>query len=657
MDIETLFKCSDMCGLEDIDGTSEYDIKEYNTNDGHFDWKEFSNEAYFGEDNPLANCLDNGVKKLRELIDDKKSDNFDEIKKHLKDWGEEVSRILNCETFKFGLGGSHEVSEAWPSIYIGNDDAVDVNKMTGEVSIDKIKYEQQHKMIETQNGYRFKSPEGKHLFVMISIGIFNYNTVESARSLNDRQIAGTICHEIGHAMEHCVIGALQDAYRKALCFNFEKNHRVTEQSKVIKNDDGMVEIDGQLVINGVGTTYLENLYWITVRKDKKLSSEMEKFQIDNMPHEDGSKSKLKATMSAFTQMFKMAPKPALTKYLEKGGDLANHPTIKAMIASKMLTDNEKNRKIIDNDEIRNDIIKEYRENAVTKKEKEENDKKEERQEKEENKEDEENEKKTENKIIAFSKKIDEIKKKDGSLSKYSRNLVKTVFLGIREIVRKFTVEFVLNTCLNTALIVTGAYIKRRRVRKNYHGVTKEESFADTFASAHGYGDDLANWLSGDAGKNGVSVNNTGTGMKTKNHKHDWMYNIPIFNLFTYFNEYMFDVDYTTIDSYGTIGQRTNRIYIHMKKELEKCKDPKLKKEIENKMEQIKKDYDSLFEGDATRCASYRLFDKIVRKKAFGKDKGPLADLDSKEFKKYILDEMEKMEKSNDKIETNKKESH
>ena len=57
---------------------SEEDFQ-YDVDCGGVDYRSLSEEAYFGKENPMSTCLDNGVKRLKELLDSKEKNN-DEIK-------------------------------------------------------------------------------------------------------------------------------------------------------------------------------------------------------------------------------------------------------------------------------------------------------------------------------------------------------------------------------------------------------------------------------------------------------------------------------------------------------------------------------------------------------------------------------------------------
>lgn len=581
---------------------SEEDFQ-YDVDCGGVDYRPLSEEAYFGKENPMSTCLDNGVKRLKELLDSKEKNN-DEIKKHMKRWGDEVAKIINCESFTFALAVGVDYAEAFPSIFCSNEDAVNLDKMSKEVSIDKIKYEQEHKMVETKNGYRFKDAKGKHLFVMIGTGMFNEKAHNNLGRANDiRAIAGSICHEIGHCMQHCFFGALNDAYRICLV-NFFGNKSDGPNSKVTKRDDGNVYIDDRLASLGA-QSYIDDLYWKTVSKDPKKFKKLIEAEEERIKKNREHITKQKGIFKKFLQFTFRKKINNLYDYKKNGGDLSEHPLIKALASGAIWNvSNEKKLKNIN--EVQDKLIDEYKEMRHKRKDEPNNE-----------------------------EHTDEKKKNR------AKHIAGAILYQMRGFVKKVVVDLVLNTLKNTAFIVTGTYIRRMLRAKEIGGATNSESFADTFASSYGYGDDLVRFFAG------TKANNFTTGSSNFD-KLDWFYEIPFINLITYFNEYMFDAEGERkgFNTYGSASQRANRVYISLQKELKNCKDPKLRSEIEEKMSNVKRDYDSLFNNkEYSRSFAYRIFDKIMYKRQFGKTSGINAATDSKEFKKYVLDELDNVEKS------------
>lgn len=639
-------------------------IRNYSSKDKPYT-REFSTEAYFGKDNPLAKSLDNGVSVLKKLLQSP-NDNKKQIIAHLKRWGREVGSILNCESFHFCLGHNNFTSESYASLYVGTDDAIELNKFTGEVTIDKIKYEQQHKMIETNNGYRFKSSKGKHLAVMISPYVFEqyaFNGKEE-RANNPRMVAGLICHEIGHAMEHCMLGALNDAYAFAIKFGIDKQFNEEDRLKkvILDKNTGKISVGTKKLLSLKNFSYINTMLNNSIamnnlgegtnkEENESVDQEMKK---ENNPIKDKFQDLLK--------LFELIPKSDLEKYKEKGLPLDQHPVIKAFLADKTIADSTtllnyaKNYK---NSEHTIDSFKHYSGFRKSKKY---------------GKHDSgmfqynlfDHEK--DNKPVDVDVKVnalppdqmdkirksifEQIKELPKALPKLASKVFKYFKNAVREAAEKIVVEVVMNTLKNTALIVTGAYIRRARRRKRNH--YKEEAFADIFASAHGYGDENSEMMTS------THASNQTTGFFTiddeekakkrgyKKSTFDWMYNMPILNLLTYFNEYCFDSErHDPNNSYNTFGQRMNRTYLHLKHELNKCKDPKLRSELEKSLQKIKSDNNKLYNNkDTMRCRSYQLFDKIVRKSTFGKDSGIFANTDSKEVKKEVIEEYDKLEKVN-----------
>lgn len=181
-----------------------------------------SNEVYFGRTSPLSIILMNYSTKLKELIGDQKikynfkSKEFvDKIKTLCDNFGKDVAAELNVEKCTFLILLDKE-SNAFclPLITCFDNRPVDKdgNPIDGRVDLDK--YVDIENIVQTKTGYRFKRAKNKLLFVNINIGLIWESSPE--------EIAGIICHELGHCFQQGIFGSYKN-YSDLLYQNEIKN--------------------------------------------------------------------------------------------------------------------------------------------------------------------------------------------------------------------------------------------------------------------------------------------------------------------------------------------------------------------------------------------------------------------------------------------------
>ncbi|MGL4950092.1 MAG: hypothetical protein ACRC5M_06890 [Anaeroplasmataceae bacterium] len=164
-----------------------------------------SEEAYFGNNNEFTTTLIFFMKELRELyynsIDNKNS--LKNRKKFSKDILPLVSKMedLICKTFNvwkcyFSLSTGYN-SWSVPMCF----DSELLTSKGDEVVINKKFKASLEDIVETKKGYKYKDPYGKIYLITFGLGSFG---TRSKELLNDRECAGIILHELGHAMQQAV---------------------------------------------------------------------------------------------------------------------------------------------------------------------------------------------------------------------------------------------------------------------------------------------------------------------------------------------------------------------------------------------------------------------------------------------------------------------
>ena len=171
----------------------------------------FSNEAYFGQNAPLAMILDSYSEELinffkgptKDLPDFKDKNVMQELEDLCNRFGKALAAELNMEDVKFGIDPDFKVNAcAYPMFFYCDGVSAKQNGKSKRKYIDIDKYIDLEDIIQTKTGFKFKNSKGK-----IGCIICNLGTIKTVGS--PRELSGILCHEIGHMMQHGVFGTMK----------------------------------------------------------------------------------------------------------------------------------------------------------------------------------------------------------------------------------------------------------------------------------------------------------------------------------------------------------------------------------------------------------------------------------------------------------------
>lgn len=522
-----------------------------------------SEESYFGKENPLQYALDSHVSKLMELLNDRVL-KHETIKKELEKFGKDVAAVLNFDQLHICLSDNYYDENAF-SICLNCQERVrSVDPKTKIVSINEQFLKSLQDMVETKNGYRFKTSRNKIGLVAISIGFFR------GTKWSVREISAIIAHELGHCFEQCVYDRIDSTL---LCFaktaaleGFTLSDDFLDPNfNVVETDEGD-EIG--IVHNKKGNITSEKLELMnnTFIEGAKKSKEMEVF-VDYMSRRQRSGSKTGLTVMDVVRSISGYAKTVLrfrssisNKEIKNASET---PLVVLLLANKRKTSYmEKVIKDLDETLFRR-IDMFYRSRSV----------------------------------------------KKSRLSLFPINFLHGVV--------KFISNITLGTLKSTAYAVTFQHARERHINREMY-TKKFEQFADTFASSYGYGMELASGLKKFGGYSVFGRKATGV---------NWMYNLPILNLILYWNDYM-NVYKRVLygDEHGNTDERLNMVYIHLQQELANAPQG-AKQEIIDSMEEIKNLHKELITGKGVGPISYRIMNRLIIKNKFGKEVGGYEDVD------------------------------
>lgn len=154
-----------------------------------------SEEAYFGINNPFVETIKAYVAEIRSQYEKTSSlpkkvfvENIVKIGKNL---GAAIATNVNAESCSLTFireNNAFCVPLCWDSY--SELRSKGVNTDVHVASLEDI--------VEHKNGYRFKTPDRKHLIFGLGLGLF--------KNLDDDEITAIIFHEIGHSFQHMLVG-------------------------------------------------------------------------------------------------------------------------------------------------------------------------------------------------------------------------------------------------------------------------------------------------------------------------------------------------------------------------------------------------------------------------------------------------------------------
>ena len=158
-----------------------------------------SEEAWFGENNPLKVGLIAYIDQIKVLYDersissDKDKKMFVEsIKSILENMEKLIAKETNVEKCQIGLVNqvnAYCYPMCWDSEIVGK--SVEAKKLRANLN----------DIIETKTGFKFKSKKQKYIIVVLGLGLF-----DKKNEFTSEEIAAILFHELGHAFQHMLIG-------------------------------------------------------------------------------------------------------------------------------------------------------------------------------------------------------------------------------------------------------------------------------------------------------------------------------------------------------------------------------------------------------------------------------------------------------------------
>lgn len=569
----------------------------------------FSEEAYFGSTNELSIVLDKHVEMLMKELTENNYAKSKKINEILDSFGEGVAKVLNFEKVYFTL--MHEAnaySASYFSLEYGDVLKADKNGVIVSVNND-VQKQLMSVIVQTDKGYRFKKAKGNICFVCIGIPYL------TSGEYTVREVSGIICHELGHAIEHGVL----DFVDSQICFTLF--NAVNDPSYSMLLD----QLQQKNTVLYTEDDEMDNLF-LGERNSKGQLKSMEKANADHAKIKElstknrsffgflkylssSSKGKYKmmdVVRSAVDSMISEIKTPfkdaSLSKYYKKrvsNGNYKNPDNEFDNIKALALWSSVKSGKLIEErtkkikDEVKEAVKNYYKYNTVAK-----------------------SWKRVKMILFPFS-------------------LVVNVAFSISELIFAIPIDLILR--------INEIFSRRFMLDVKYK---KLEQFADIFANTYGYGAELGAALSrhqpyimtttGYTGKTDISTIGRG-----------FTRHIPIINILKYFTDYR--VGYMTYfyDIHGTNDERMNNMYIHLKNELNNIDNIEMRKDIEQQMEKIKKNYDEIVTGKGVGSITYRILNKLIISKKFGvSGKGGYDG--NENLTKCVLEEYAKIIKDNSK---------
>lgn len=169
-----------------------------------------SMEVFFGNNAPLSIILKSFAKDIKAIIGtENQKHNFkdkkyvESIKSLCDKYGTKISEELNVDKTTIVIQLDKEINAyCIPLITTFDNRPLDKNGYPINGQIDLDKYVDLENIIQTKTGYKFKNPENKLLLISINIGLIWKSSEE--------EIAGIICHELGHCFQQAIFGSLKN---------------------------------------------------------------------------------------------------------------------------------------------------------------------------------------------------------------------------------------------------------------------------------------------------------------------------------------------------------------------------------------------------------------------------------------------------------------
>lgn len=504
---------------------------------------------------------------------------YKKIKDVLDKYGKAVAKVLNFNEVFIGLRDNISVKNAFSMSMYCNSDVRKVDPKTKQVSVNDEFLKTLSSMVETSNGYRFKDRSGKNGTIGLSIGLFD-------GSLTVREISAIVAHELGHCFECSVYDIIDASLIRVAHMIYVDGLRNTDilfdnqYGVFARKGDNDVVRNKEFEIKRISRKEIEDAHDTIVEAVGSSEKIANFFSFLSIPESLRNISVANALRSVSYYI-----KPSL-RFRKKYKDMDRKavmetPILVMYLASKGVT--------TATDEIRRGMTDQLK-----------------------------------NRVKKFYRKLGKSERKSRLIFPFNFIVAMMIYLfdTFKGIVK------------NTWYITTFQFCRDRNFEKNTY-VKKFEQFADVFAASYGYGQELSSALRKLGGAPKI--------FRRQPKGINWMYNIPGINLIQYFNEYMlFYKRRLFLSDHGPVDERMNMMYIYLKKELESV-DPETKRQIENEMANIEKEYNDLVGGDDVRCFSYRVINKMIFNGKLGNESGKGYDVEA--FKREVLGEYAKIKKS------------
>lgn len=163
-----------------------------------------SNEAYFGHEAPLAQTLITGSEKLINFAKTAKTDSktfYSQIIKLTTELGANIARDINAEACHIMILPNKNINASAFNMMTLADTCYKYEQDgRSYIGVDFDKVADLEDIIVGTDGYKFKNKKGKILFLTLNYGLL-INEEQTPE-----QMAGVICHEIGHCFQQGIYG-------------------------------------------------------------------------------------------------------------------------------------------------------------------------------------------------------------------------------------------------------------------------------------------------------------------------------------------------------------------------------------------------------------------------------------------------------------------
>lgn len=165
---------------------------------------EYSNEVYFGKESSLAQLLLKTSRELKDLIPEDMVDYsykkiITKLYKIVNEFNNQLKIELNCEKVQLCIiADETDNACAYPIHYKA--DFITYNRNKKYLDFDKIADFED--IVVDSKGYHYRYNKGKIIIICLNTGCI--------KKISAEEIAGTLCHEIGHCIQTGIFGVYKE---------------------------------------------------------------------------------------------------------------------------------------------------------------------------------------------------------------------------------------------------------------------------------------------------------------------------------------------------------------------------------------------------------------------------------------------------------------